>query len=150
MPWQGCWSCPAGRGPAAALLRPVARSYPARSTGRLGETLHRQDAVRRAPAGVNVPSRSPSLRSPALSVRISPGRPGLSNNAWRTDDGRRGDHRPAAVGLPGGGAVESGAVLMSPALAAGLQIALVVAALALVHVPLGAYMARLFTSPKDK
>ena len=38
---------------------------------------------------------------------------------------------------------------MSPALAAGLQIALVVAALALVHVPLGDYMARLFTSPKD-
>ena len=37
---------------------------------------------------------------------------------------------------------------MSPALAAGLQIALVVAALALVHVPLGDYMARLLTSPK--
>ena len=37
---------------------------------------------------------------------------------------------------------------MSPALAAGLQIALVVAALALVHVPLGDYMARIFTSPK--
>ena len=38
---------------------------------------------------------------------------------------------------------------MSPALAAGLQIALVVAALALVHVPLGDYMARLLTSPKN-
>ena len=37
---------------------------------------------------------------------------------------------------------------MSPAVAAGLQIALVVAALALVHVPLGDYMARLLTSPK--
>ncbi len=37
---------------------------------------------------------------------------------------------------------------MSPALAAGLQIALVVAALALVHVPLGDYMARIFTSPR--
>jgi hypothetical protein len=35
---------------------------------------------------------------------------------------------------------------MSPALAAGLQIALVVAALALVHVPLGDYLARIFTS----
>ncbi len=34
---------------------------------------------------------------------------------------------------------------MSPALAAALQIALVVAALALVHVPLGDYMARVFT-----
>ncbi len=34
---------------------------------------------------------------------------------------------------------------MSPALAAGLQIFLVVAALALVHVPLGDYMARVFT-----
>jgi potassium-transporting ATPase potassium-binding subunit len=38
---------------------------------------------------------------------------------------------------------------MSPALAAGLQIALVVAALALVHVPLGDYIARLLTSPKN-
>ena len=37
---------------------------------------------------------------------------------------------------------------MSPALAAGLQIALVVAALALVHVPLGDYMARIFTSAR--
>jgi K+-transporting ATPase ATPase A chain len=37
---------------------------------------------------------------------------------------------------------------MSPALAAGLQIALVVAALALVHVPLGDYTARIFTSPR--
>ena len=37
---------------------------------------------------------------------------------------------------------------MSPALSAGLQIALVVAALALVHVPLGDYIARLLTSPK--
>lgn len=37
---------------------------------------------------------------------------------------------------------------MSPALAAALHIALVVAALALVHVPLGDYMARLLTSPK--
>ena len=34
---------------------------------------------------------------------------------------------------------------MSPALAAGLQIFLVVAALALVHVPLGDYLARVFT-----
>ena len=38
---------------------------------------------------------------------------------------------------------------MSPALAAGLQIALVVAALALVHVPLGDYIARLLTSQKN-
>ena len=37
---------------------------------------------------------------------------------------------------------------MSPALAAGLQIFLVVAALALVHVPLGDYMARVFTPLK--
>jgi K+-transporting ATPase ATPase A chain len=37
---------------------------------------------------------------------------------------------------------------MSPALTAALQIALVVAALALVHVPLGDYIARLLTSPK--
>jgi K+-transporting ATPase ATPase A chain len=37
---------------------------------------------------------------------------------------------------------------MSPALAAGLQIAVVVAALALVHVPLGDYIARIFTSPR--
>lgn len=37
---------------------------------------------------------------------------------------------------------------MSPALAAGLQIFLVVAALALVHVPLGDYMARVFTPVK--
>ena len=37
---------------------------------------------------------------------------------------------------------------MSPAVAAGLQIALVVLALAAVHVPLGEYMARIFTSPK--
>ncbi len=37
---------------------------------------------------------------------------------------------------------------MSPALAAGLQIALVIAALALVHVPLGDYIARIFTSPR--
>jgi len=37
---------------------------------------------------------------------------------------------------------------MSPALAAGLQIFLVVAALALVHVPLGDYMARVFTPGK--
>src|SRR5664279_6528924 len=68
---------------------------------------------------------------------------------WRTDDGRRGDHCPAAVGLSDCGPLESGAVLMSPALAAGLQIALVVAALALVDVPLGDYMARLLTSPKN-
>ncbi len=38
---------------------------------------------------------------------------------------------------------------MSPALASGLQIALVLAALALVHVPLGDYLARMYTSPKD-
>ena len=44
--------------------------------------------------------------------------------------------------------LQAGAVLMSPALAAGLQIVLVVAALALVHVPLGDYMARVFTSAK--
>ncbi|MEP6562214.1 MAG: potassium-transporting ATPase subunit KdpA [Nakamurella sp.] len=37
---------------------------------------------------------------------------------------------------------------MSPALAAGLQIFLVVAALALVHVPLGDYLARVFTPVK--
>ena len=37
---------------------------------------------------------------------------------------------------------------MSPALAAGLQIFLVVAALALVHVPLGDYLARVFTPAK--
>ncbi len=37
---------------------------------------------------------------------------------------------------------------MSPALAAGLQIALVVAALAVVHVPLGDYMARIYLSAK--
>ncbi len=37
---------------------------------------------------------------------------------------------------------------MSPALAAGLQIFLVVAVLALVHVPLGDYMARVFTPVK--
>ena len=37
---------------------------------------------------------------------------------------------------------------MSPALAAGLQIALVVAALALVHVPLGDYLARIFSPPR--
>jgi K+-transporting ATPase ATPase A chain len=37
---------------------------------------------------------------------------------------------------------------MSPALAAGLQVGLVIAALALVHVPLGDYMARIFTSAK--
>ena len=38
---------------------------------------------------------------------------------------------------------------MSPALAAGLQIALVVIVLALIHVPLGDYLARIFTSAKD-
>ena len=38
---------------------------------------------------------------------------------------------------------------MSPALAAGLQIALVVIVLALIHVPLGDYMARIFTAAKD-
>ncbi len=38
---------------------------------------------------------------------------------------------------------------MSPAVSAGLQIALVVAVLAVIHVPLGDYMARIFTSPKD-
>ncbi len=37
---------------------------------------------------------------------------------------------------------------MSPAVAAGLQIFLVIAALGLVHVPLGDYMARVFTSAK--
>ena len=37
---------------------------------------------------------------------------------------------------------------MSPALAAGLQIALVLVALALVHVPLGDYMARMFTASR--
>ena len=37
---------------------------------------------------------------------------------------------------------------MSPALAAALQIAVVVAALAIVHVPLGNYIARIFTSPR--
>jgi K+-transporting ATPase ATPase A chain len=37
---------------------------------------------------------------------------------------------------------------MSAALAAGLQIFLVIAALALVHVPLGDYMARVFTPAK--
>ena len=38
---------------------------------------------------------------------------------------------------------------MSPALAAGLQIALVVIVLALIHVPLGDYMARIFTASTD-
>ena len=38
---------------------------------------------------------------------------------------------------------------MSPALASGLQIALVLGALALVYVPLGDYLARMYTSPKD-
>src|SRR6476619_6339512 len=38
---------------------------------------------------------------------------------------------------------------MSPALAAGLQIALVVGALALVHVPLGNYIARIYTGRRD-
>jgi K+-transporting ATPase ATPase A chain len=37
---------------------------------------------------------------------------------------------------------------MSPAVAAGLQIALVVVVLALIHVPLGDYMARIFTTPR--
>jgi K+-transporting ATPase ATPase A chain len=37
---------------------------------------------------------------------------------------------------------------MSPALAAGLQIALVLVALALVHVPLGDYMARMYTTSR--
>ena len=37
---------------------------------------------------------------------------------------------------------------MSPAVAAGLQIALVVIVLALIHVPLGDYMARIFTSTR--
>lgn len=38
---------------------------------------------------------------------------------------------------------------MSPALAAGLQIAMVVTVLALIHVPLGDYLARIFTTTKD-
>jgi K+-transporting ATPase ATPase A chain len=38
---------------------------------------------------------------------------------------------------------------MSPALAAGLQIAVVVAALALIHVPLGDYLARVFSAQRD-
>ena len=38
---------------------------------------------------------------------------------------------------------------MSPALAAGLQIALVVTVLALIHVPLGDYLARIFTASRD-
>src|SRR5664279_5288673 len=83
--------------------------------------------------------------SPGPTVRKSwHSRPSLTST-WRTDDGRRGDCCPAVAGLSGGSPVEAGAVLMSPALAAGLQIFLVVAALALVHVPLGDYMARVFT-----
>jgi len=38
---------------------------------------------------------------------------------------------------------------MTPALAAGLQIAVVVAALALIHIPLGEYLARVLSSAKD-
>src|SRR6478752_1163840 len=62
--------------------------------------------------------------------------------------GRRSGGVAAAL-LPGGGIVEAGEVLMSPWVAAALQILLVFAALALVHVPLGNFMTRMYTSDRD-
>src|SRR4051812_27554776 len=110
--------------------------------------LGRKDFVKTGAVGVNVSSgRRPgrivgSTFERALAFRVR------RTSAWRTDDGRRGDCCPAVAGLPGGCPGAAGAVLMSAALAAGLQIFVVVAALALVHVPLGDYMARVFTPAK--
>src|SRR4051794_33524017 len=66
---------------------------------------------------------------------------------------RNGDSRwsggIAAARLSGYGIGEAGEVLMTPWFAAALQIGLVLVALALVHVPVGDYMARMYTAKRD-